>query len=121
MKTLDEVLKNKIGGLYYNNRLILPFKAHFLKIIVDTDIITDFSPNAKGVFIREKEDFTDIYFRDYKRLNEVVSKYESIKMVCVEKDKDIFDVKNHKKVAVYLGEKHQTKIEETEEDILFIE
>jgi hypothetical protein len=121
MKTLDEILENKINGLYYNNRLILPFQVHFLKVIIDDEIITDFSPSSKGIFIREEADFTDIYFLEYKHLNDTVSKYEAIKMVVVEKGKDIFDFNNHKKIAVYLENKHKTRIEKTEEDILFIE
>lgn len=121
MKTLDEILENKINGLYYNNRLVLPFQANFLKVIIEDEIITDFSPNSKGIFIREETDFTDVYFLEYKHLNDVVSKYEAIKMVVVEKGKNVFDFNNHKKIAVYLEEKHKTRIEKTEEDILFID
>ena len=121
MNTIDEVLKNNINGLYYHNRVILPFTAHFLKIIVNADIITDFSPNSKGVFIREKEDFTDLYFKAYKELNKSVTKYEAIKMVVVEKGKDVFDFKNHLKISLYLEKKHKVKIEECDHDILFLE
>jgi len=121
MKTIEEVLKNKAAGLYYNNRLILPFHAHFLKVIIEDDIITDFSPSSKGIFIREEDDFTDIYFHEYKHLNDVVSKFEAVKMVVVEKGENIFDSVNHKKLAVYLEEKHKTRIEKSDEDILFIE
>jgi len=121
MKTIEEVLKNNISGLYYHNRIILPFAAHFLKVIVNTDIITDFSLNSKGVFIREIEDFTDLYFLDYKDLNSSISKYEAIKMVIVEKGKDIFDFKNHIKLSLYLEKKHKLKIEECDHDILFLE
>ena len=121
MKTLDEILENKVTGLFYNNRLVLPFQAHFLKVIIEDDIITDFSPSSKGIFIREESDFTDIYFLEYKHLNDAVSKYEAIKIVAVEKGKDVFDLKNHKKIAVYLEDKHQVRIEKTDEDILFIE
>ena len=42
-------------------------------------------------------------------------------LVIVEKGKNIFDFSNHKKIAVYLEEKHKTRIEKTEDDILFIE
>ena len=121
MKTIDEILENEINGLYYNNRLILPFQAHFLKVIIDDEIITDFSPSSKGIFIREESDFTDMYFLEYKHLSDAVSKYEAIKMVVVQKGEDVFDFKNHKKIAVYLEEQHKTRIEKTEDDILFIE
>ena len=121
MKTIEEVLKNNISGLCYHNRIILPFSAHFLKIIVNADIITDFSLNSKGVFIREIEDFTDLYFSQYKALNRSVTKYEAIKMVIVEKGKDIFDFNNHIKLSLYLEKKHKVKIEECDQDILFLE
>ena len=58
---------------------------------------------------------------DMRSVKDVVSKYEAIKIVIVEKGKDIFNFANHKKLAFYLEEKHQVKIEETEEDILFLE
>ena len=121
MKTLTEALENKHNGLYYNNRLILPFHAHFLKIIIDDEVITDFSPSSKGVYIKEEENFTDIYFLEYKHINDVVSKYEAIKIVAIEKGENIFDFNNHKKLAVYIEEKHKTRIEKSDDDILFIE
>jgi len=121
MKSLDELLENKISGLFYNNRLILPFHAHFLKVIIEDDIITDFSLSSKGIIIREEDNFTDVYFPEYKHLNDIVSKYEAIKMVVVDKAKNIFDFNNHKKLAIYLEEKHKIRIEKSEDDILFIE
>ncbi len=121
MKTINEVLASKQNGLCYGNRIILPFNGHFLKVIFNQDIIMDFSPTSKGIFIREKEDFTDVYFHDYKDLKEEISKYEAIKMVIVEKDKDVFDQNNHLKIALYLEDKHIVKIEKTDADILFIE
>lgn len=121
MVSLNEILKSKPVGLYYNNRLILPFQGIFLKIIVNDDIIMDFSPSSKHIYISENQDYTDIYFKEYRHLKDTVTKYESIKMVLVEKGQDIFNFDNHKKIVVYLGEKHQVTIEETDEDILFIE
>ncbi len=121
MATLKEILTSKPRGLYYKNRLILPFQGIFLKVIVDDDIIMDFSPSSSQIYITENEDYTDIYFKKYKHLKDAVSKYEAVKMVLVEKGKDIFNFDNHQKIIIYLGEKHQVNIEETEEDILFIE
>jgi len=121
MTTLNEVLKSKSKGLYYKNRLILPFSGIFLKVIVNDDIIMDFSPSSKHIFIEDHNDYTDIYFKEYKHLKDAVSKFEAIKMVLVEKGENIFDFNNHKKIVIYLEEKHQVKIEETDEDILFIE
>lgn len=121
MASLNEILKSKPKGLFYNNRLILPFQGIFLKIIVNDDVIMDFSPSSKHIYISENENYTDIYFKEYRHLKDTVSKYESIKMVLVEKGNDIFNFDNHKKIAVYLEEKHRVSIEETEDDILFIE
>jgi len=121
MKTIEEVIKNKLTGLHFGNRLILPFHAHFLKVIVEDEIISDFSPSAKGINIIEDEDFTNLYFLDYKELKNSISKFEVVKILAVDKGKNIFDTGNHKKIIVYLKEKHKAKIEEADEDILFIE
>lgn len=121
MNTIKDALDKKINGLCYGNRIMLPFGASFLKIIIEDDIITDFSPSSKGIYVREDEEYTDLYFLEIKDLKETVSKYENIKMVLCEKNESVFDVKNHKKIALYLEEKHNVKIEKTDEDILFIE
>ena len=121
MKTIDEILENEINGLYYNNRLILPFQAHFLKVIIDDEIITDFSPSSKGIFIREESDFTDMYFLEYKHISDAVSKYEAIKMIVVEKGKDVFNTKNHITIAFHPEENHQLRIEKLGENQIFIE
>ena len=121
MITLDEVIKNKVNGLCYGNRIILPFKAHFLKVIIENDIITDFSSSSKGIQLIEHKEFLDLYFLEYEQLSDVLSKYEAIKIVLVEEGKNIFDWNNHRKIALYLAEKHKVTIEETDADILFIE
>jgi hypothetical protein len=121
MARLGELLKSNPKGLYYKNRLILPFQGIFLKIIINDDVIMDFSPASKDVYLAENENFTDVYFKEYKHLKDVVSKYEAIKIVLVEKGADIFNFDNHKKIAVYLEDKHRVSIQEIDEDILFIE
>ena len=121
MNTIKEALDKNLNGLCYGNRVILPFKASFLKVIIEDDIITDFSPSSKGIYIREDKNYTDLYFLEIKDLKESITKYENIKMVVAEKGDDIFNVDNHKKIALYLEEKHNVKIEKTDDDILFIE
>ena len=121
MYSIQEVLDKKLHGLHYYNRLILPFSAHFFKVIVATDIITDFSPYSKGIHIRETEDYTGIYFLEYKDLKDTVSKYEAIKVVVVEKGKNIFDFNNHLKLSLYLEAQHKVKIEKCDQDIIFLE
>jgi hypothetical protein len=118
---LEELIKNGATGLYYGNRIILPFHFHLLKVILDTDIITDFSPSARGIYVREEEEFTDIYFLDYKRLKEKVTQFEAIKMILVKKGDNIFNPDNQIKLNLYLKERHLVNIELTDEDILFIE
>ena len=121
MHSIEEVLSKNLNGLCYYNRLILPFRAHFLKVIVAADIITDFSRTSKGIYIRETEDFTGVYFLEYKDLRNAVSKYEAIKAVVVEKGKDIFNFDNHIKLSFYLEDNHKVKIEECDQDIIFLE
>lgn len=121
MRTIEEALKKNLYGLYYGNRILLPFNCRLLKVIIEDDIITDFSPGSKSIYLNETESFTEIYFKQFKNLKEAVSKYETIKLIAVEKDKDIFDFKNHYKLAVHVGDEHKLTIEKTDEDILFIE
>lgn len=121
MKTIDEVLKNNITGLHYGNRVLLPFKAEILKAIIEKDIITDFSTTHKGAQCNKTDNYTEIYFLDYKDLAEEMSKYETIKLIVVENGKDIFDFKNHKRLILHLQEEHTVKIEEANGEILFIE
>src|SRR5690606_27519599 len=108
-----DTVKNKLTGIYYGNRLIIPFHAHFLKVVIENEIITDFSPSSKGISLVEEDGFTSLYFLDYDDLKSSLSKYESIKFVVVEKNEEIFDFNNHRKIAVYLEEKHKARIEET--------
>ncbi|MHB1686309.1 MAG: hypothetical protein ACYCVH_02910 [Ignavibacteriaceae bacterium] len=56
-----------------------------------------------------------------KNLKDVVSKYEAIKIIAVEKDKDIFQMENHIKLALRVDENHTLIIEKTDENILFLE
>jgi hypothetical protein len=121
MKTIDEVLKNNINGLYYGNRVLLPFKADILKAVIEKDIITDFSSTHKDAQYNKTESFTEIYFLDYKELSEYVTKYETIKLIVVEEGKDIFDFNNHKRLILHLKEKHILKIEEATGDILLFD
>lgn len=121
MRTIDEALNSKLNGLHYGNRLILPFNVEVLKIIIENDIISDFSSTKKGAQINNRKNFTEIYFHDYRSLREDISEFENIKLIVVDDDKDIFDLKNHRRIVVYIREKHIALIEEANEDILFIE
>ncbi|MBE2281429.1 MAG: hypothetical protein IAE91_13645, partial [Ignavibacteriaceae bacterium] len=84
-------------------------------------IFTDFSPSNKGINIVEHEEFTDLYFCEFEAIKDKLSKYEPVKLIVVEKECDIFDVSKHIKIAVYIEDKHEAKIEFTDQDILFLE
>lgn len=120
-RTLDDVLKSKVNALHYGNRLLLPFVADVLKASVENDIITDFSSNKSGAEYTVHEDFTEIYFHDYKSLEEVVTKYEVIKLIVVEKGEDIFDTKTHRKISVDLLEDHLAEVKEVTDPQIFID
>jgi hypothetical protein len=121
MKTINEVLKEKKSGLYFGNRALLPFSCHIIKLNIENDLITDFSPSDKGVHVSENPDFMEIYFYDYKDLGDVITKYEAIKMIVVEKGKDIFNTKNHITLALHPEENNQLRIEKLGENQIFIE
>lgn len=121
MKKIDETLKSGSNGLYYGNRVLLPFKAIVLKAVIEKDIITDFSSTHKGAQYNITDDYTEIYFLDYKELAESISKYETIKLVVVEKGNEVFDLNNHRRLILHLSEKHIVKIEEANGEILFLE
>lgn len=120
MRTLKEALENNIHGLHYGNRLLLPFPVDILKIAVENDLITDFSSKQTGAEYNVHERFTEVYFHDYKSLEDIVSKYEIIKMVVVERGKDIFNFNEHKIISVDILEKHKAEIKELDEDTIFI-
>ena len=121
MNTIENALKNSTGGLYYGNRALLPFSCILLKVIIDDEILMDFSSTSKAISFTSFDNFCEIYFKQFKNLKDVVSKYESIKIIAVDKDKDIFDFDNHIKLAIGVEDEHKLKIEKTDEDILFIE
>ncbi|KAB2909230.1 MAG: hypothetical protein LC102_00760 [Ignavibacteriales bacterium] len=119
--TIRETLQNGKNGLLYGNRLVLPFKARFLTVVIENEIITDFSHASKHVALVEEDNYTSIYFFKYQSLRNTLAKYEGIKLLVVEKEDDIFDLSKHKKLMVYRTETHTATIEETDQDILFIE
>lgn len=118
---IDFIVNNKINGLYYNNRLILPFSAIFLKIIIEDDIITDFSSESKDVEIINHSSYTEIYFKRIKDLREEMSKYEFIKLIVAEDVDSLFDIKKHKKLVLYLENDHKVRIEYPNENQIIVE
>ncbi len=121
MKTIKEVLDKNLTGLVFGNRILLPFHCHILKLNIENDLITDFSPCCKGVHISENPDYMEIYFHDYKDLAAVQTEFELIKMIVVEKEKDVFDNKNHIKIGLKIQDNHTVVIQTLGEDNIFIE
>ena len=121
MKTLNEVLNEKINGLVYGNRVLLPFKAEVLKIIIGSEIITDFSKQLHGAYIRVSDLYTEIYFLDYKVLKDELPKYEVIKMVIVEQGEDIFDFDNHIPLELRVESMHTLSVAKIRDDLIFFE
>lgn len=121
MRTLSDAIKNNVNGLFYGNRVLLPFEADILKIVFDTKIITDFSSLSEEVEYDVNDGFTEIYFHQVESIEDKISEYESIKFVLVEKGKDLFDFTNHKLISASIKDNHQLLIKELDEDILFIE
>ena len=121
MKKIVEVLKEKKNGLVFGNRILLPFQAELLKIVIDSEIITDFGKRLEGAHIRVTDYYTEIYFLDYKILVNEIPKYKSIKMVVVQQGEDVFDFNNHINLEIELLGRHQISIKKIGDDILFYE
>lgn len=121
MKKLKEVLENKINGMYYGNRVLLPFKTEILKAVIEEDIITDFSDFSEQAEYNIKDTFTEIYFYDYENLSDFITDFETIKLIAVEEGDDIFNKNNHKKLILHLKENHIIEIEEAGNDTIFID
>jgi hypothetical protein len=121
MYSIQDALEKKIPGLFYGPRVILPFVCDILKAIIDDDIITDFSPVSKGAYYEKHDKFTEIYFFGHERILEDVSKYESIKMIVVDEEDDIFDFEKHTKICLKPFDNHKLEISKLDDDIIFIE
>jgi len=121
MNTIKKALEEKKNGLYYGNRIILPFSCTLLKLIYQSEIIYDFSHCSSEVIVSEGENFTDIYMKRHKYLKDDISKYENIKIVTAEKGSDIFDFSNHVKLILTLNDDHRIIIETPTDDQVFID
>jgi len=121
MKTINEVLNDKSGGLYYGNRVLLPFRAEVLKIVIDSEIITNFSKHPNGASVRVTDSYTEIYFCDYKNLEEELTEYDVIKIVLVQQGEDVFNSKNHIPIELAIESKHKLSIQKIGDDKIFFE
>ena len=121
MNSIEKAISENKNGLCYGSRILLPFVCDILKAIIDHDIIMDFSSLSDGAYYEKHDDFTEIYFFGHEDIIEDVSKYESIKMVVVDEDEDIFELKNHMKISLKPLDNHVLQICELDEDVIFIE
>lgn len=121
MSKLQDALKAGKYGLHYGNRLLLPFPVDILKVTIEKDIIMDFSSNNEGAEYIVHDSYTEIYFHNYPLLEEVVKKYELIKMIVVEKGDDIFDFDSHVAISIDILPNHKTEIKELDENQIFVE
>lgn len=121
MSKLQEALKAGKHGLHYGNRLLLPFPVDILKAALEKELITDFSSNNEEAEYIVHDSYTEVYFYNYPSLEEVVKKYELIKMIVVEKGEDIFNFGCHIALSIDVLPKHKIEIKELDEDQIFVE
>ena len=121
MKTINEVLNGNGYGLYYGNRILLPFKAELLKIVIDSEIITNFSKQPHGAQVSVTDNYTEIYFCNYKNLEEELTEYDLIKVVLVQQGEDVFNYENHIPLELAIESKHKLSIKRISDDNLFFE
>lgn len=121
MNSIDKALSEKKNALYYGARVILPFVADVLKAVIDDDIITDFSPVSDGAYYEKHDYFTEIYFFDHEDILGDVSKYETIKLIVVDEDDDMFDFETHRRISLNPCENHKMELTKIDDDVLFIE
>ena len=121
MSLLNTALNEKKNGLFYGSRVILPFVVDIFKVVIDDDIIMDFSPFSEIAYYEKYDDFTEIYFFEHEDILKDVSKYETIKLIIVEEGNDMFDFANHRKLSLNPVEHHKLEIEELPDDVVFID
>jgi len=121
MYNVKDALGNGKNGLHYGPRILLPFVCDILKAVIDDDIIMDFSHVSKGAYYVKHDKFTEIYFLKHENILEDVSKYETIKMVVVDDEDDMFSIDNHIKISLNPLENHKLEISKLDDDVIFIE
>jgi hypothetical protein len=100
-------------GFALGNRLSLPFRADIVSILIgqthsmlgEPDLITDFSPWARGAVIIDKPDRLDIYFHEYTALQkDLGNRKGTIVVTCCEEGDDIFDPATHIRLVLSVHE-----------------
>ena len=119
---IKKQVKEGVTGFYIGSRMILPFQCQFIKLIVDSHIITEFVGN-KHVKVSQEAKNSSIYFRETGKLNQFEGSYEYIKLIIAGLEDDLCDRENHLKIICSIEDNHTVKLElaEDNKDVLFIE
>ena len=119
-KTINEALNAGSEGFHIGQRIILPFRAQLIKLIIGGDIFTEM---VGGAHIKLQQDpkNTSVYFRTSGKLDNMVDTHKVVKMIVCEWDQDLTDMHNHIKLICEMDENHVVKIHRPSDDMLFIE
>ena len=118
--TIKYALKNNRKGFHIGNRIILPFKCHLIKLIADSDIVTEFS-GSDDIQISQSPKNTSVYFTERGAIRSMIDNYKVVKLIACEEDSDLTLVDNHIKLVCEIDSNHVVLIYEPNEDMLFIE
>ncbi len=113
MKTVQEVLEQKLTGMHYGGRILLPFCAHVFKAVIVKKAIMEEGKDLEymaNFTYRINDDFTEVCFGDYDDLYEHLSEDDAINLLIIEKGKDVFDDANHISINLHLKDKNSVDI-----------
>lgn len=114
-----DIINSGQKGYYTGTRMIFPFKCHFIKIIADSHIITQFKKN-KNITISQEPENTSIYFTEVGSLKEFEGGYQAIKVVLSSWQDDLSNPENHVKVICHIEDNHMVDFELPSDDVIFI-
>jgi len=114
-----DIIDSGTRGYYTGTRLIFPFKCHFIKIIADSHIITQFKKN-RDITISQEPTNTSIYFTEVGSLKEFEDGYQTIKVVLCSWHDDLSNPDNHVKLICNIEDNHKVDFEIPGDDVLFI-
>lgn len=114
-----DIIDSEIRGYHTGNRMILPFKCNFIKIIADSHIMTEFKKN-KDITVSQEPKNTSLYFREVGRLKEFEDGYQYIKIILASLEDDLSNPDNHIRLVCKIEENHKVNFEIPGDDVLFI-
>ena len=114
-----DIVNSEVRGYHTGNRMILPFKCNFIKIIADSQIVTEFKKNNDLTVSQEPKN-TSLYFREVGRLKEFEGGYQYIKIILASLEDDLSNPDNHIKMICEIEENHKVNMKIPGDDVLFI-